>query len=102
MLGLAASNGGGLIFHQISTPMKRSPSTPPTTPPTIGPTSVWLSFGEAEIGAEMVLVGEPKGLEVVEVVEEDPNGGPMSSPLTAIFSASVLLNCILVQSLASS
>ena len=71
----------------------------------MGPTSVLLSFGEAEIGAdevEMVLDGELEGLAVVEVVEEDPNGGPMSSPLTAIFCASVLLNCVLVQSLASS
>ena len=102
MLGLAASNGGGLIPHQISTPMKRTPSTLPTTPPTIGPTSIWRSFGRAEISAKMVLDGELKVLDVVDVVEEDPNGGPMSSPLTAILFASVLLNCVSVQSLGSS
>ena len=101
MLGLATSNEDllCLIIRQISTPMKRSPSTPPTTPPTIGPTSV---FRGAETGAYEVLDGEPEGLAVVEVVEEDPNGGPMSSPLTAIFCASVLLNFLLVQILGSS
>ena len=104
MLGLAAANEDHLrlIPHQISTPMMRSASTPPTTPPTIGPTSVWLSFGRVEIGAKMVLDGELKRFEVVEVVEGEPNGGPLSSPLTAICFASVLLNCASVQSLGSS
>ena len=89
-----------LNIHQISTPTKRSPSTPPTTPPTIAPISVRLSFGgsagEAVDEADVVLDGE-----VVEVVEEDPNGDPMSVPLAAICCASVSLNRELVQSLAS-
>ena len=76
---------------------------PPTTPPTIAPTFSSLSIG-AEVGAvevETVLDRELEGLVGAEVVEEDPNGGPMSLPLVAISCASVLLNCTLVQSLAS-
>jgi len=99
-LGPASSYEGRLRLniHQISTPIKKSPSTPPTTPPTIGPT-----FG-AEVGAvelEIVPDRELEGLVVAEVVEEDPNGGSMSLPLVAISCASVILNCTLVQSLAS-
>ena len=52
-----------------------------------------VAIGELEEGA----VGE-----LEEVVEEDPNGSPMSLPLAAICCASVILNCILVQSLAPS
>jgi len=76
---------------------------PPTTPPTIGPTFALLSIG-AGVGAvevEIVPDRELEGLVVAEVVEEDPNGGPMSSPLVAISCASVILKCALVQSLAS-
>ena len=101
LLGLASSNGDLLciIIHKISTPMRRSPSTPPTTPPTIGPISVRLSLGAA---ADEVLDGELEEVAVGEVVEEDVNGTPLRMPLVAICWASVLLNCILVQSLASS
>jgi hypothetical protein len=42
-----------------------------------------------------------EGVVVWEVVVE-PNGAPISLPLVAICCASVLLNCPLVQSLASS
>lgn len=99
--GLAFSNGGRLciIIHQINIPMRRSPSTPPTTPPTIAPVSMWLLFGEA--GNE-VLDGELEEVVAGEVVEEDVNGGSLRMPLTAICCASVLLNRVLVQSLASS
>jgi len=89
-----------LIIHQISPPMKRSPSTPPTTPPTIGPASVRLSFGEAA-GETIDEADEVLDGELEEVVEEDPNGSPMSLPLVAICRASVSLNRELVQSLAS-
>lgn len=101
-LGLPSSNKIRLrlTIHQISTPMRRTPSTPPTTPPTIGPTSVWLSFDEVgAVEVDMVLDRELEGL-VVE--DEDPNGAPMSLPVVAISCASVLLNCILFQSLGSS
>ena len=110
MLRPASSKGGCLCLniHQISTPIRRSPSTPPTTPPTIAPISVRLSFGGAAGGAvdkaEVVLDEEPEELaveELEEVVEEDPNGSPMSLPLAAICCASVSLNRELVQSLAS-
>jgi len=101
-LGLAPSYEDRLCLniHQISTPIKRSPSMPPTTPPTIGPTFALLSIG-AGVEVEIVSDRELEGLVVAEVVEEDPNGGPMSSPLVAISCASVILKCALVQSLAS-
>ena len=96
-----------LNIHQISTPIRRSPSTPPTTPPTIAPISVRLSFGEAAGGAvdeaDVVLDEESEEVAVGEFEEvvEDPNGSPMSLPLPAICCASVSLNRELVQSLAS-
>jgi len=76
---------------------------PPTTPPTIGPTFASLSIGAevSTVKVEIVPDRELEGLAVAEVVEEDPNGGPMSLPLVAISCASVILNCTLVQSLAS-
>ena len=67
-----------------------------------------VAFEELEEGAIGELeraIGEPEEGDVgelEEVVEEDPNGGPMSLPLVAICCASVILNCILVHSLASS
>ena len=68
-----------------------------------------IAFGELEEGGirelEERAVGEPEEGDVgepEEVVEEDPNGGPIRLPLAAICCASVILNCILVQSLASS
>ena len=49
-----------------------------------------------------MLDGELEEVVAGEVVEEDVNGGSLRMPLTAICCASVLLNRVLVQSLASS